>query len=183
MTVDELSAAANARPDLLRRLLRGLADIGLVTLDRDDRVSATEMGALLRSGMHRVDAGPRPVPRGPVLHLLGKLEHTVRTGDPAFEAALGAPFFSYMRDHPEDGAAFDGGMTRLSLDIIDETLARCRHSPSPRTSWTSARGRGHFAAAVLEAYPQLDGAVLDLPERIERGQRVPGAAAAWASGA
>ena len=35
--------------------------------------------------------------------------------------------------------------------------------PHPRR-----RGRrGHFAAAVLEAYPQLGGAVLDVPERIE----------------
>ncbi|HEX4626366.1 MAG TPA: hypothetical protein VH231_18110 [Solirubrobacteraceae bacterium] len=46
MTVDELSAAADARPDLLRRLVRGLVDIGLVTLDRDDVASTTEMGAL-----------------------------------------------------------------------------------------------------------------------------------------
>ena len=50
MTVDEPSAAAEARLDLLRRRVRGLADIGLVTPDRDNRVSATEMGALLRSG-------------------------------------------------------------------------------------------------------------------------------------
>jgi hypothetical protein len=36
MTVDELSAAANARPDLLRRLLRGLADIGLMLVNFAD---------------------------------------------------------------------------------------------------------------------------------------------------
>ena len=166
MTVDELSAAAKARPDLLRRLLRGLADIGLVTLDRDDRVSATEMGALLRSGMTGSMRDLALYRGGPSYTSWGKLEHTVRTGDPAFEAALGAPFFSYMRDHPEDGAAFDGGMTRLSLEIIDEALARCDFSGATHILDVGG-GRGHFAAAVLEAYPQLDGAVLDLPERIE----------------
>ena len=169
MTVDELSAAANARPDLLRRLLRGLADIGLVTLDRDDRVSATEMGALLRSGMTGSECGTSPCTAGArPARLLGQARAPrCAPATLAFEAALGAPFFSYMRDHPEDGAAFDGGMTRLSLDIIDETLARCDFSVATRILADVGGGRGHFAAAVLEAYPQLDGAVLDLPERID----------------
>jgi len=165
MTVDELSAAAKARPDLLRRLVRGLADIGLVTLEDDDRVSATEMGALLRSGTAGSMRDLALYRGGPSYTSWGKLEHTVRTGEPAFEAALGAPFFSYMRDHPEDGAAFDGGMTRLSLDIIDEALARYDFSVARRILDVGG-GRGHFAAAVLEAHSQLEGAVLDLPERI-----------------
>jgi len=165
MTVDELSAAAKARPDLLRRLVRGLADIGLVTLEDDDRVSATEMGALLRSGTAGSMRDLALYRGGPSYTSWGKLEHTVRTGEPSFEAALGAPFFSYMRDHPEAGAAFDGGMTRLSLDIIDEALARYDFSVARRILDVGG-GRGHFAAAVLEAHPQLEGAVLDLPERI-----------------
>ena len=165
MKVDELSAAAKARPDLLRRLVRGLADIGLVTLEDDDRVSATEMGALLRSGTAGSMRELALYRGGPSYTSWGKLEHTVRTGEPAFEAALGAPFFSYMRDHPEDGAAFDGGMTRLSLDIIDEALARYDFSVARRILDVGG-GRGHFAAAVLEAHSQLEGAVLDLPERI-----------------
>ena len=165
MKVDELSAAAKARPELLRRLVRGLADIGLVTLEDDDRVSATEMGALLRSGTAGSMRDLALYRGGPSYISWGKLEHTVRTGEPAFEAALGAPFFSYMRDHPEDGAAFDGGMTRLSLDIIDEALARYDFSVARRILDVGG-GRGHFAAAVLEAHSQLEGAVLDLPERI-----------------
>ena len=76
MTVDELSAAAKARPDLLRRLLRGLADIGLVTLDRDDRVSATEMGALLRSGTTGSMRDLALYRGGPFYTSWGKLEHT-----------------------------------------------------------------------------------------------------------
>jgi SAM-dependent methyltransferase len=166
MTVDELSTAAKARPDLLRRLLRGLADIGLVTVDLDDRVSATELGALLRSGTTGSMRDLALYRGGPSYTSWGKLEHTVRTGDPAFEAALGAPFFSYMRDHPEDGAAFEGGMTRLSLDVIDEVLARYDFSAATRILDVGG-GRGHFAAAVLEAYPQVEGAVLDVPERID----------------
>jgi hypothetical protein len=123
------------------------------------------MGALLRSGTAGSMRDLALYRGGPSYTSWGKLEHTVRTGEPAFEAALGAPFFSYMRDHPEDGAAFDGGMTRLSLDIIDEALARYDFSVARRILDVGG-GRGHFAAAVLEAHSQLEGAVLDLPERI-----------------
>jgi len=169
MTVEELGAAAKARPDLLRRLLRGLADIGLVTLDRDDRVAATELGALLRSGTIGSMRDLALYRGGPSYISWGKLEHTVRTGDPAFEAAFGAPFFSYMRDHPEAGAAFDGGMTRLALGVIDEALAHYDFSAAKRILDVGG-GRGHFAAAVLEAYPQLEGAVLDVPAVMEAAE-------------
>jgi hypothetical protein len=37
----------------------------------------------------------------------GELEHTVRTGEPAFEVAFGESFFPYLATHPEAGASFD----------------------------------------------------------------------------
>ena len=166
MTVDDLrhrrqgptghAAPATARPGRL----------GLVTLDRDDWVSLTEMGALLRSGTPGSLRDLALYRGGQSYASWGELEHTVRTGDAAFDAAHGAAFFSYLRDHPEAGAAFDGRMTGLSLDIIDETVARYDFSAATHILDVGG-GRGHFAAAVLDAYPQLDGAVLDLPERIE----------------
>jgi O-methyltransferase domain len=57
---------------------------------------------------------------------------------------------------------FDGGMTRLALGVIDEALAHYDFSAAKRILDVGG-GRGHFAAAVLEAYPQLEGAVLDVP--------------------
>jgi hypothetical protein len=50
LTVDEVAAAAEVRPDLMRRLVRGLSGVGLVDVAADDRLSLTVMGALLRSG-------------------------------------------------------------------------------------------------------------------------------------
>src|SRR5437870_13552553 len=47
LSVEELASAADAEPTAMRRLVRGLASIGLVEVDADDRVSVTETGALL----------------------------------------------------------------------------------------------------------------------------------------
>jgi O-methyltransferase domain/Dimerisation domain len=161
MTVDKLSAAAGTQPDLMRRLARGLASLGLVELD-DDRISLTPTGTLLRSttaaslydvALHRGREAFRA---------WGELEHAVRTGEPAFEAAHGDPFFDYLRKHPEAGAAFDGTMSLLSHGVVREAIAHYDFAGASRVLDVGG-GRGHFLAAVLEQHPQLEGAVFDVP--------------------
>jgi len=99
LTVDELSSAAETRPEMLRRVMRGLEGLGLVA-ESDGRISVTELGALLGSDA----AGSL---RDVALHggaeayqAWGGLEHAVRTGEPAFDAVFGESFFSYLRSHP-----------------------------------------------------------------------------------
>ena len=166
LTVAELSSATEVRPDLMRRLVRGLAGVALLRLEAGDRVSLTEMGALLGS---RSPGSMRDF----VLHrggesfaAWGKLEHAVRTGRPAFEAAHGDAFFAYLRSHPEAGATFDGTMTRLSQGVVAEAVASYDFDGASRILDVGG-GRGHFVAAVLDAHPELEGAVFDVPEVAE----------------
>jgi ubiquinone/menaquinone biosynthesis C-methylase UbiE len=172
MSVDELSAVTATRPDLMRRLVRGMAGVGLLDMDGGDRISLTEMGALLRSdatGSLRDVALHRG---GESFPAWGKLEHVVRTGEPAFEAAHGDSFFGYLRKNPDAGAAFDGTMTRLSRRVVVEAIAYYDFTDAARILDVGG-GRGHFVAAVLEAYPELEGAVFDVPEVAEAtGERL-----------
>jgi orsellinic acid C2-O-methyltransferase len=171
LTVDELSTATDTRPDLLRRLLRGLAGVGLVGLGTGDRVSLTEMGALLGS---RAPGSVRDIALhrgGESFAAWGELEHAVRTGESAFEAAHGDPFFDFLRRNPDAGAAFDGTMARLSDRVVDEAVAHYDFGAASRILDVGG-GRGHFLTAVLEANPELEGAVFDVPE-------VAGAACAY----
>jgi orsellinic acid C2-O-methyltransferase len=166
LTVDELSDETETRPDLMRRLVRGLAGVGLVDVGTGDRVSVTEMGALLGSdspGSMRDVALHRG---GEAFAAWGELEHTVRTGEPAFQAAHGEPFFEYLRSNPEAGSAFDGTMARLSDRVVDEALVHYDFAGASRILDVGG-GRGHFVAAVLEAHPELVGAVFDVPEVAE----------------
>jgi orsellinic acid C2-O-methyltransferase len=163
LTVAELSAETDTRPDLMRRLVRGLAGVGLVGVACGDRVSLTEMGSLLGSdtpGSMRDIALHRG---GEAFAAWGELEHAVRTGEPAFQAAHGEPFFEYLRSNPDAGAAFDGTMARLSDRVVDEAVARYDFGTASRILDVGG-GRGHFVAAVLEAHPELVGAVFDVPE-------------------
>jgi O-methyltransferase domain len=162
-TVDELSFLARTRRETMPRLMRGLAGVGLVALEEDGRVSLTELGALLDS---RAEGSMRDwaLHRGGESYAAwGKLEHSVRTGESGFEAAMGAPFFSYVRDNPEAGAAFDGAMTGLSADVVRGAVERYDFAAATRILDVGG-GRGHFAAAVLEEHQALEGAVFDVPE-------------------
>jgi hypothetical protein len=51
MALDELSSGAGTHPGMMRRLVRGLAGLGLVELEGDDRVSLTELGAQFGAGV------------------------------------------------------------------------------------------------------------------------------------
>lgn len=75
----------------------------------------------------------------------------MRTGEAAFDAASGADFFTYLRDHPEAGAAFDGTMSALSLAVIAEAVASYDFGSAQRVLDIGG-GRGHFATAVLLAH-------------------------------
>jgi orsellinic acid C2-O-methyltransferase len=166
MAIDELSSAAGTHPGMMRRLARGLAGLGLVELQGDDRVSLTELGAQLGAGVPGSVRDLALYRGGEAYAAWGKLEHALRTGEPAFEAAYGEPFFSYLRKHPEAGAAFDGAITRLSQGVIDEAVAHYDFGGASRVLDVGA-GRGHFVSAVLEAHAQLEGAVFDVPEVAE----------------
>jgi orsellinic acid C2-O-methyltransferase len=166
LTVAELSAETGTRPDLMRRLVRGLAGVGLVGVASGDRVSLTEMGSLLGSdtpGSMRDIALHRG---GEAFAAWGELEHAVRTGEPAFQAAHGEPFFEYLRGNPDAGAAFDGTMARLSDRVVGEAVTHYDFGAASRILDLGG-GRGHFVAAVLEAHPELVGAVFDVPEVAE----------------
>jgi O-methyltransferase domain len=163
LTVAELSAATGTRPDLLLRLLRGLAGLGLVVRERGEHVSLTEMGALLGSNVPGSMRDLALHRGGESYRAWAELEHALRSGQPAFEAAHGEPFFDHLRSNPAAGAAFDGTMTRLSDRVVDEAVARYDFGAASRVLDVGG-GRGHFVAAILEAHPELAGGVFDVRE-------------------
>jgi SAM-dependent methyltransferase len=166
LTIDELSSATDTQPAMLFRLMRGLESLGLVRIGSSCRIFVTDVGALLRS---EAPGSMRDVALhcgGEAFHAWGKLEHVVRTGQPAFDAAFGEPFFTYLHNHPEARAAFDGTMTQRSGEVIAETVASYDFSSALRVLDVGG-GVGHFLAAVLTAHPELEGGVFDLPEVAE----------------
>jgi hypothetical protein len=133
----ELAQACGADQAMLLRLCRALAAFGIFAVDEAGNIGQTSGSSWLRRDS------------SPTLHYAvrfwmtpgswtawGNLGHVVRTGEPAFKAVMGLPWFEYLKTHPEEACLFDGFM---------------QHSPDDRQ------------AAVVEAYDFCDaGLIVDV---------------------
>ena len=166
----DLARAASADADALRRLLRVLAGFGIFLEDDDGRFRLTPMAGMLRSD---VPGSLRPVALwsgGIAYRVFGELEHTVRTGEPAFERLYGMEFFDYLASHGEEGALFDAFMARTTASIAPAVVAAYDFR-DVRTVVDVAGGRGELLATILNTGSELRGVLFDRPPVIERARR------------
>lgn len=165
--VDRIAAAVDAHPASLYRLLRVLADFGVLVELPDRRFALTPMGQLLRADQPGSLRG-LAVHFGSGFHRAAwsGLGDAVRTGEPAFDAVHGAPQFDWYRDHPAEAAVFDAAMTSVAAGIYQTV-----------TAWDFGRfdtvvdvggGNGACLAAILDAYPTVRGVLFDLPDVVGR---------------
>lgn len=170
-TAGELAEAADADADALDRVLRHLVTVGVLTADSSG-YSLTRHGEALRddhpSGLRRTIDAEGSVGRADLAFV--ELLHTVRTGEPAFPARFGRSFWDDLAADPERTAAFDAKMASdVGADAPDIVAAY---------DWGSlghvvdvGGGDGTLLIAMLRAYPDLRGTVLERPETAEAARR------------
>jgi len=165
-TIDQLAAATGAQADVLRRIIRTLAAIGVFRTD-GERVEATPLGLTMAEGY------PGSV-RDIALFWMethyapfGDLLHTIRTGQPAAEHYYGKPFFSWLSDHPEQAGRYTAAMANLTGGFKTAAIASL---PLDGIKMIVDVGGadGTVLAAILTAHPQLRGVLFDLPPRHRR---------------
>jgi DNA-binding transcriptional ArsR family regulator len=166
LPVSELAAAVDAHQDALRRVLRLLADHGIVTVEQD-RVALTDRGRLLcRDHPLSVQATFATVGPADVAHALTEV---LRTGQAAAPMVLGAPFWDYLAAHPEQQALFDEQM-RQQAQLQSLACVPVLDWPSTGTIADIAGGVGTLLAAALQAAPGAQGIVVDQPHVLERAR-------------
>ena len=97
---DDIAAELGVNAPVLRRLLRGLVNRGLVAEERAGTFSLTALGQYLRADApgalrdHAMRSGEIQYPAW------GSLLYAVETGQSAFERAHGIDFFGYLAANP-----------------------------------------------------------------------------------
>lgn len=159
--VDEIAKAVEAHGPTLYRLLRAVADIGLLTETVGRVFGLTELGEALR--------GDAPGSLRNFVWWTGlaterepwtRLADAVRSGRPVFEDAFGRSVWDHMGEQPEVLTVFDRAMTELSRQIIAPVVAAYDWSFFG-TVVDVGGGRGALLAAVLAAAPQAKGVLFD----------------------
>jgi hypothetical protein len=160
LTVTELAQRSKTHEETLRKTLEYLSTRDIFAFD-GDMVGLTAMADLLRAD-HPYSA--RDIFLSPVActRAMEGLDHSISTGEPAFDAVHGVSMWKHLADHPEDGEAFDrvmSGVTGLEL------MAILRSCDWPRfgTIVDVGGGNGSFLASLLSRVRGAQGILFDLP--------------------
>jgi hypothetical protein len=166
----EVAEAVGADPDLLTRVLRGLA-LEDVLEERDGgRFALTEVGACLRSEVAGSLRGPLIV-RGELYYqaAAGMLA-AVRHGGTAFEQVYGSRFFDHLAGHPEQQAVFQASMTGRSEQEAGDVVAAYDFGGLGRLVDVGG-GYGILLGSVLRSAPELRAVLVDQPAVVEQARR------------
>jgi hypothetical protein len=168
--VEQLATATGTHAPSLHRALRALACKGIFTEVEDGLFGLTPMAELLRSDH------PLSLREGfPLLpasvQAWARFDHSIRTGEAAFDYVHGQSFWDYLADHPEESVRFDRSqqaMTRLELRAALHAY-----------DWSSlgivvdvGGGNGAFLAGLLTHHTAMRGVLLDLPQVVSRAAAI-----------
>jgi hypothetical protein len=165
-TAAELAATVDAHPDALHRVLRLLSAHGVFSTD-GQRFSHSPASRLLRTD--------HPQSMRSFVRMFGlssnwatfeELHHTIKTGLPAAEKALPGGFWEYLSKNTEAAGIFNAAMSAKAQAHVPMILAAYDFSRFQRIADIGG-GRGHLLCAVLDATPNLNGVLFDLPHVVE----------------
>ena len=118
-TVAELAAATETHAPSLYRLLRALASVGVFKEQEDGRFASTPLAATLQTNAPVSLRAFATSELGEVHYeSWGKLLHSVKTGEIAFDHVFGEPVWEYFGSHPENAKLFNQSMTDLT-SVVD----------------------------------------------------------------
>lgn len=166
-SVGDLAARSGANPEMLGRVLRTLAGLGVFRQTEPGRYALTPVGETLADGtpgsMRDLALTWMETHYAPFGHLLD----AVRTGEPAADLHFGRPFFDWLSTEPEQVQRFTGAMADLTNGIKCHAIAGYT-LPAGEIVADLGGADGTVLAALLAADPDpaRHGIVFDLPHVI-----------------
>lgn len=164
---EALAAATGTMPGPLRRVLRALAGSGIFAEDAEGRFMLTPLAEPLRSdAAMSLRAYAEMQGAGWVWNSVGAMEHSLRTGEPAFRHLYGMPSFEYQSANPELGRLQVEGLASVGK-AQDAAILEARDFRGAGTVVDVAGGQGALLRGILGAAADVRGVLFDLPHVIE----------------
>ena len=168
-SVEELATATDTKPELLYRLLRALASVGVFAEEDDKRFSLTPLAEPLRSNVQGSQRSLTLMMGDDQYRAWGNLADTIQTGDNAYEKVFGKPIFEHLAEQPEKARVFDDAMTGIHgretgaiIDVYDFS--------GINVIADIGGGNGSKITAILQKHPDMQGILFDLPHVVERAR-------------
>ena len=166
-TAAEVAKSIGADASAVFRLLRGVAAVGVLSMEPEGRFALTPIGELLRSDVPGSMRSLLVAEMAPG-HWLpwGELETAVRTGKPTARKALGVDIWEYYKKNADEGFHFAEAMSGLSSIALGAVLEAYSFAGA-RVVVDVGGSHGAFLAAVLKREVEARGVLFDRPEVIE----------------
>src|SRR6266536_3603779 len=136
---------------------------------RDGKVWPTQLSEVLTSD------SPASVKKlvealgGPWYRAWAELLEAVKTGEPQARKVFGMEWWDYLNANPKELEDFGEAMKSNSLNSLRGVLENCDFKGVGKIADIGG-GFGHLAVALLEKYPTLQAAVMDVPDLIPVAQ-------------
>lgn len=162
-TAAELAELAGAHPRSLYRLLRALASVGIFEECEQGRFRPTALSDTLRSDVPGSLLNLVLLELGDSHHRAwGELVHSLRTGEAAFDKAMGTRVWQFFADNPGMALTLDQAMTGLTTMVVADVLDVYDFTPFNRIVDIGG-GAGRFLDEILTIQPEATGILFDLP--------------------
>lgn len=167
----ELARLTDSNEDALYRILRALATVGIFRETQPRSFALTPMADLLRSD--------HPAQQRAAVLMIGDthyrawadVDHSVRTGQPAFDKVFGQPLFEYLSERPEEAKLFDAAMTGIHGGETQPMIAATDFG-AYETLIDIGGGNASVLIEILRAAPSTRGVVFDLPHVVGRTEQI-----------
>jgi O-methyltransferase len=165
-TAAEVAAEVGGQEPRIARLLRALTGTGVVVSTGDGKYALGAGGEFLRSDVPGSVRGIYRMVKGPICRGILAGDAAVRSETTAFDEVMGAPFFDYLAQHPEEGSIFNTSMVDFGLAIGTPPIHAYDFSGVRRLIDVGG-GHGQLAMEVLRAHPDVEAVVFDAPGVID----------------
>jgi hypothetical protein len=166
-TSAELAAACGAHEPALRRLLRALVAMDVLTMDGGQAYSLTPVGNELRSD--RIAAQAVNFGSDPHWAAWTGLVHAIRTGEIGFDHVYGMRNYDYYADHPAAAALFHKSIATNTSRVTGGVVESYDFSGFA-TVVDVGGGDGTLLAGILRHFPGIRGILVDLPHAVEKAR-------------
>jgi ubiquinone/menaquinone biosynthesis C-methylase UbiE len=166
-TASELADSVKCRPDMLYRLLRALASIGIFEETPLGTFRHTRASLLLRQNAEPSLQGLASMTSLMHFYAWPEILYSLRTGKAAFNKVFGEGLYDYMADHPEAAEPFDRAMGAYTEIVTAAVLENYDFAPYSRIIDVGG-GAGIFLAKILERYAHIHGTVYDRDHVVAR---------------
>jgi hypothetical protein len=172
----EIAEATGSNANAVHRVLRLLVSLGIFEQAGDERYGLNAAARLLcRDTPGSLRGSVRFLPDPFHFRVYADLMHSVCTGEPAVEHALGKPVFEYLAENPEYSEIFNEAMTATSAAAAEASIEAYDFSRYP-TIVDVGGGHGEVLMSIMRACPDSRGILADLGHVIEGARpRIAGA--------